>query len=509
MDINLTSQTVKNETTVFCITTEAGVEGTAVLDRTKSIKKILKTSGRAAVTSKTVSDRTVTVEGTVTFCVIYIDSNNTFFSHEHTMPFSKTVDADRSLSGTELYADITEEKYSSTLCSDGTVMLNGKLCIKICAIEKSSLDIMCDISGRDIELLCSKAEATVPMGRGEKNLILDEEISVGNGQPSVGSIIRYCATSSVEESKIISGKVMVKGTVRVYVLYMPEEGTRPQSFEDSFVFSQLIDVDGITDECKCDSHADILFFDITPKADETDEIRSFSVAVKIGVFVKAYCDNDLPVVLDAYSTQGNCEFKRESFSFKKITETVSDKFIAKKEIEFTDGAIGSVIDMWCEVRNSVCRTEKEHYKLTGTILINLLAFDCDGEPECYERPVDFEYTYKFDTPCNDPEVVYSLSVPHSSYTIIGANTVSVAVEPQIFATVYDNNRYTLISDVVETQKNEENPRKSCIVLYFAEKGERVWDIARKYNSSVREIKELNSVSEDILIEAKKFIIPTK
>ncbi len=509
MDINLTRQTVRSETTVFCTNAEAGVEGTAVIDRSKNIKRILKTSGRAAVTSKTVSDRTITIEGTITFCIIYIDSNNIFSSHEHTMPFSKTVDADISLSGAEITAGITDEKYSSTLCSDGTVMLSGKVCVKICASEKSSFDIMCDITGKDIELLCGKAEATVPMGRGEKNLIIDEEISIGNGQPSVGSIIRCNATATVDESKIISGKVMVKGAVRVYVLYMPEEGTRPQSFEDSFLFSQLVDVEGVTDECKCEGRAEILFFDISPKADDQDEIRSFSVAAKLGVSVKAYCDNDIPVVLDAYSTKGDCDFASNSFSFKKIKETVCDKFIAKKDMEFTDGAIGSVIDMWCEVKSSVCKCDKESLRLAGTILINLLAFDCDGEPECYERPVDFEYTYKTDNPFSFPEAVYSLTVPHSSYTIIGANTISVAVEPQICATLYDSNQYTLVTDVTESEKKDEESRKSCIVLYFAEKGEKVWDIARRYNSSVREIKELNAVSEDVLAEAKKFIIPTK
>ena len=110
----------------------------------------------------------------------------------------------------------------------------------------------------------------------------------------------------------------------------------------------------------------------------------------------------------------------------------------------------------------------------------------------------------------DPNVVYNITVANCSYTITGANTVVVAAEPQVSVTIYDNLKYDVIVDVVKDENNcIVEPRGSSIVLYFAETGERVWDIARKYNSSVEEIKVLNAVKEDVLCEPKKFIIPTK
>ena len=68
----------------------------------------------------------------------------------------------------------------------------------------------------------------------------------------------------------------------------------------------------------------------------------------------------------------------------------------------------------------------------------------------------------------------------------------------------------VLTEIVKDETFENaTSRKSGIVLYFASKGEKIWDIARRYNSSAYEIKTLNSCNEDVLSAPKKFIIPTK
>lgn len=510
MDINFTRHSISTEEVIFCETAEIQIEGNMNSLSNRQAKRLLKCSARTAVTTKTISDKTATVEGTATICVIYLDSNNCLTNHEHILLFSKTFESDCDLSQGEIYVNLSDEKFSATLTSEGVINISGSVVLNVCVKKTAEQEIICDIDNKDIEQLRGRAEVTMPMGRGEKNLIVEEEISIGNGQPSVDCIIRHNATVTVDEARIISGKVMVKGTAKIYVLYLPEEGTRPQSFEDSFPFSQLVDVEGINDNCKCDCQVKVLFCELNPRVGSDDEIRAFSISAKLGVSVKAYCDDEIPTVIDAYSTQGGCKMSRGEFTFKKIKDRVCERFIAKKNLEFTDGAIGSVIDIWCENKKFSCKFEEGRLKVNGTMLVNILAYDCEGIPNCYERPVDFEYVYRPEMSLANPEVVCDITVAHCSYTITGANTVSVAVVPQVCATLYDNTKYELLTDIIEDEDAcNKQDRRSSIVLYFADAGETVWDIARRYNSSVREIKELNSVTEDMLSAPKKFIIPTK
>ena len=509
MDINITKHRIKTEESLFCESAEVPFESTITTVNSSGVRRILKCCHKASVTSKNASDRTVTVEGTVMICVIYLDEDNCIHSAEHAVPYTKVIEADKDLNMGEVWAEITDEKASCKICDNG-INVSGTLCLSVCVKTFTENEVICDIDCKSIEQLSSLTGVTLPMGRGEKNLIVEEEISVGNGQPSVEHLIRQNACAVVDEVKIISGKVMVKGTVKVYVLYLPEESTRPQSFEDSFPFSQLVDVDGVTDDCKCDCKATVLFCDLTPRVSNDDDIRAFAVAIKLNVSVKAYCDSDIPVILDAYSTSGGCRVERNEILFKKIQENVNERFITKKNLEFTDGAIGSVIDMWCEIKNASYKFENKILKISGTITVNLLSFDCDGVPACYERPIDFEYIYTPKAELSSPSAVFNMTVAHCSYTITGANTLSVAVEPQVEATIYDNIKRLVLTDLAKDDSVEDKvSRASSIVLYFAEAGEAIWDIARRYNSSVKEIKELNMVADDVLKENRKFIIPTK
>ena len=47
-----------------------------------------------------------------------------------------------------------------------------------------------------------------------------------------------------------------------------------------------------------------------------------------------------------------------------------------------------------------------------------------------------------------------------------------------------------------------------MTVYFADSGEKIWDIARHYYASVDEIKQINQINEDILACDKMILIPT-
>ena len=47
---------------------------------------------------------------------------------------------------------------------------------------------------------------------------------------------------------------------------------------------------------------------------------------------------------------------------------------------------------------------------------------------------------------------------------------------------------------------------SSVVVYFGEKGERIWDIARHYSTSMMNIKEINGLDVDVLDEKRTLLI---
>ncbi len=510
MEMSLTKHNINTEELVFSGNAEIGVEDTFQIKNGREIKKILKCYSKTTVSSKYISDSTVTVEGTVCVWIIYLDEKGCLAGDEHSSFFSKTIQAGSDLSGGSVRVFVQEEKSMAKILAGASVGISAQACLEVLVYKPLEKEIICDIDAKNIEQLRGTTECTMHIAFGEKNLVVEEEFSLGHSQPAAKCILRKNAEASIDEIKIMGTKVMVKGKIKVYILYHTVEGKRPGCFEESFPFSQLVDVAGINDDCKCDGAVKILFCELTPRASGDGEIRSFTASVKLSVSVKAYCEQEIPTVLDAYSVVGGYAFKKEEIVFKKLKEAFCDRFVTKKNLEFTDGAVSSVIDMWSCIKCSSSKFEEGKLKITGTALVNLLVYDCDGNPECYERPVDFEYTYNLEEKLQNPEAVYEINVSRCSYTILGENTVAVTVEPFLSVSIYENFKCEAITEVVKDESlGIKSDRPSSIVLYFADSGEKVWDIARRYNSSAEEIKALNSIKEDILTEPKKFIIPTK
>ncbi len=509
MEMNCTKHTVTVEETVYTASSEVEVSTTTPLAAGRENSRPLKCTLKAAVTSTPIADKKLTVEGPVTVSVICLDSENRLFSVDKTVTFTKSFEADTDLTKCDVSVHIEEERATASASEGGRLDISGSFQLSVVLKKPNKEGVICDIDGKNIEQLSLSAGVTMPMGRGEKNLILEEEISVGNGQPSVDSVIRYKADTVIEETKIVGNKIMVKGMFKLYVLYLPEEGTRPQAFQEGYPFSQLIEVDGITDNCRVHADSRVIFCELVPRPDIDGDLRNFTVNIKLLVSVKAWCDDDIPVIIDAFSTDKELELTCREMGFSHIKENISERFIARKELEFSDGAIGSVIDMWCENKGASCRFEEGQFKIGGTIVINLLAYDCEGNPNCYERPVDFEYTRPVGETDQNLSADFRMTVMNCSYTITGANTLSVAVEPMVEASIYEDRKLRLITDAALSENSRATSGKSSIILYFADAGESIWDIAKRYNSSIAEIKELNGITDDILSEAKKFLIPTK
>ena len=78
------------------------------------------------------------------------------------------------------------------------------------------------------------------------------------------------------------------------------------------------------------------------------------------------------------------------------------------------------------------------------------------------------------------------------------------------ANVFAPAKINLVTDVLVDEANvKTKSNNSALIIYYADAGECVWDIARKYNSLPSEICEINSLENEILKAKKTLLIPIK
>ena len=95
-----------------------------------------------------------------------------------------------------------------------------------------------------------------------------------------------------------------------------------------------------------------------------------------------------------------------------------------------------------------------------------------------------------------------------SYSISGDHTADVQIQLSVQGLLYKVSTVGIVSDISIT---EENPKKKdsdyALKLYYAGKGEKIWDIAKRYNTSVAAVTAENELETEQLSAPCMLLIP--
>ncbi len=476
-------------------------------DYCAEISKILKCRSVARISSKSVSGRNITVDGVLTITVIYSDENCNVCSYEHQYPFSKTLEADADIDNGAVACNCKCEYINCRAISSRKIDIHGAVGIGVTVTKRKATDVITDVDDCNIELRRGVAPATSPMGSAEKYLLIEEEIELSGGQPNIRSVIRYDASVPLKECKLLAGKAMVKGEMTVSLLYCSEEGD-VQTVRTVIPYSQILEIIGITENCECEAKAELAFLEIKPRTSMSGETKSLSLNAKILICCETFCNNDVDVILDAFSKKFEADIKRQDVCFNKIFCNINENFNCKKSVGFPEGSLASVTDMWCDVRVDSTKLIDKCLVINGAVLASILGCDSKGEPTFFEKSVEFEYKYPLDCEVAGFKCAPNIKVISSGYTITASDCIELRMELSVNAAVYQCSNIPLIIDV-QTDESCELKKKDrgAMTIYFASQGENIWDIARRYLASVSEIMEINGIEDEIINNNTMIMVP--
>lgn len=494
--------------TVFCESAEQPIDIDFTLpDYYADISKILKCRAVSRVSSKGINGNHILVEGCVTVTVIYCGSDNYISSYEYQYPFSKSFDAGVNTDGCILNVKTKCEYINCRAVTGRKIDIHGAAGIYVTLTRRRLTDVISDCDDCCVELLRGSVPATVPMGMADKYLLIEEEIELGSGQPDIRCVIRYDAEATITDSKILAGKSVVKGEMLIKLLYAPEQNGAPQMVRYQIPFSQLIEIDGLSDGCDCESKVDIAHLEIKPRVSASGECRQLMLTAKLLITSECCCNNDVAVILDAYSRKYEADICKNDVCFNKICENINQSFSCKKNLEFPEGAISSIADIWCETRTESVKFVENVMRVCGTVTVFIIAADGDSIPVFYEKTIDFEYTHPINTD-GDFKCLPDITVTGATYTLTGDCSMELRVELNICASIYKCSNLPLITDIrINDSKPVVRENKSAMTAYFAVRGEKIWDIARHYLANTDEIKQINEIDEDTLTGDKMILVP--
>ena len=465
------------------------------------VMKILRYSARALPAPVLSDESGETVSGNVSIEVNYVSEEGEFCFCGQIQPFSHTFVGEGGVAAAE--AEAVTGEVSCRAVNKRRIDVHTSLELTLRTVTAQPRDFISMAEGAGAVCKSCSENVTVIAGEDDKSFTLEEEQETGYGKPPIGRIIRSSASAKAEECHVIQDKVAVKGSVKVKMLWTPEREdlSAPEEYLTScfdFPVSRIIDAPGISGDDTCDVRLCADFPEITPNEDGS----TVKIKVRVGAFARVYRQSAAQLVTDMFSEK--YESNAESAPAEVISGTFPAEFSEniRERIEFTDSGT-EIIDCWTETLPGP-RLDSEG-KICFGVKICVFAKNAEGGISYYEKAVEREAPSPAGK-CRKAFYNLSASVISEDYTN-GHGGTEISAEIFIEGTVY------VISEVnalVSFDAFEDRPRRkdpAAVILYYAEKGENIWDIAKRYGTGCTKIAEENELSGETLAERMMLIIP--
>lgn len=488
-----------------------------VPDSKPDISRILLLDGEILAPSINNVQARVYLTGKINYRILYIsDENETnVCAINTTIDFSKELD-DMNMTERmryEVKGDI--EHIDFEIINGRKINLKAVSEFRIKVTEEVLQDIVTDLkTAEDIEVLKKAASISCYLGRNEDLLNLEESFEITTGKPPIFELLRDDVKVILEDEKISDNKIIAKGKVCASLLYKAEDEERSlQYVEYEVPFSRAIDLEGIDQEgcCEADYTVERAVFECVEDSD--GENRLIDARIDIRISVLGFKQRAIACIEDVYGMRSSFNIEKDKINLIEIVRNVSSQFNIKDNLNVIEDDSDII-----EVYNVLAKPILTEYKIeNGKMFIegivnNRVLYLSNREEaslSCFEKEIPFRHS--FDVELGDIEngiCEAGLDIDNFSYSMTSGKNVEVRAVLCARAKISKNNEVVFTDKIEEASFEEEGGISNLpsIVVYFAQAGDSLWKVAKRYRVRVDDILKMNNLEESVDISVGQQII---
>lgn len=514
MDFKVNREEISTGQVIFDDIQEQSVELDYVLpDYYPEIFRILKCMTSPAVLSYSVNGDRLTYELAVCVRVLYCgEESSAVQSVSQKLNYTKTVDLGRMPSDPRVCIVPKTDYINCRAVNQRRLDVRGAVSVKIRVSDLETKEIVCDAFGGGIQL--KKIPVTYPANKlySAKRVNVTEEFDLGLSKPPIASILRSDAVVASSDKKIIANKLIAKGEVYINMLYSClKDGTDSvEAMQFTLPFSQIIDMEGIDDRYNCSVQAEVVSCDIEPRSDGDGNSKVAECSLDIFIVCSAYRTANAELAADEYSTAYKTVSERADVRIELPPQSVNTSAVVKGTLDYGEGGIERIYDVWCTVSGVNARPDAENgqISITGNADYTVMARDSEGVPIVLEKEEPFTVSVPAENVTETSAANIKLVPVSCSYNLASDSGVEAKAELRITGEIENCMTINGITDIVIDEEEPVNRSNNyALKLYFTGENEDLWEIAKKYGTSVSAIMEENEIEDETVSGAGMILIP--
>ncbi|MBC3515574.1 DUF3794 domain-containing protein [Neobittarella massiliensis] len=508
MELKKDTRTYQLGNAVLDKTFEQTVESDFILpDYLAEIVRIVKCIGTPHIVNKQKVDSKVILDGYLQFTLLYTSEDSSALQcFEQTIPFTKQIDCKVPIESDLVETAVKGEYINCRATNPRAISVRSSVSIRVKVSGVSTQTVLSDVQGGGIQQKKEEMQASFPAAMGQKLFSAEDETDLAlNG--SVRAVIGAESRIEPGDYKVITNKVIIKGECKTHVTYLMEDGS-VQTADYVIPVSQVVDIDGCTSDMQYDVRLAVLDSKVELKQNIEGENTVLSTQIVGEVTAICFEQTTVETIRDVFSTTYDYQYKTKPFACASSTILAPTTVQIKKQLHLDGAPIETIYDVWGELNLMGSRTEGENVVSSGTIKVTVLGRGADEVLQVQDKNLDCELRLPAGQSAESAAVDLNAQIATISWSLGGDGAIELQLDIACQAVLTQQFSGNVVEDVtVDEETVKEVDKNTALTIYYCDTGEEVWQIAKRYNTSVDAIMQSNDLEDDRIGDKRTLLIP--
>lgn len=502
-------------------TSQVLVEGDIIVPDTKpDIDMVLEANATAYIDSKDIVNDRITFKGNLDINVLFVakGENKPIYNMQSTYPINDFINMEGIDKTMTVFTSCNITNLDYKLINDRKVSFRAILDVASEVLAKENIEAVSTIDGLDEKqmkvtninvnkIACSKFD----------RFNIKDDIEISSGRPNIKEILDITFNIANKDVRAQNEKISISGDVRACVLYKSdEEDSIITYFEQDIPFNGIIEVEGATDNMIGDVYLDIQEKNVQILEDVDGEPRLIGIDIYVGCNIKVSYEDEMNILEDAYALDKKINIEKNIQSYPmlicKNKNQASIKEIVKLDEECPP--ILQVLKVSGKPILDNIEILEDKILAEGIIDCKILYITNNDDYPMYCFNTIIPYSQAIDAKGANSEIAkvdIGSYLEHIGVNMMSDKDVEIRCAVNFDTCVTKDKKLSFITDVIFEELDESFLNNiASMIIYVVQPGDTLWCLAKKFNTTVDDIVELNDIENpDLIYPGQKLLILKK
>lgn len=457
------------------------------------ILSTINTNGTVCIYKKEVLDGKIRIDGGVQVYIMYLadDENSNVRAINTVIDFTKIIDMENVNSNMNMESNIKLTSIECKILNGRKVNIKAEISTEISIYSNENVEFVKEIESMDnVQVLNNSYFVNSLLGSSMTKAYAKDTILLENSD-TLAEILNVNLSIVNKESKTSYNKILTKSDVQVNVLYLTDDN-KINEINWKIPVMGFMDVQDVSEDNLCSVKYEIKNVLLKPNSAEE---HSIYIEVELEISCNAFAEKELNIIQDLYSPTENLDINRKNIVIMQNKKNIADICKINEKI------------MIPELQNSrICNTEVTPKILKQNIYNDKIMYDGEVQVKFLfissttnriESKVQvLPFNYSMDCPgvLTNSNLITDMDIINQNFSSLPDGNIDANIDLNICADISKMEELKVIDSI--NLSDDQNNNIYSIVVYFVKPGDTLWNIAKKFKSTINAIASVNGIEDE-------------